>query len=297
MKIGFIGIGAMGFPMASNLLTAGYDLYVNDLNEEAVTRLVALGAKSLPSPKEIAKMADLIILMLPNSKIIELILNGASGLLAGIQAGTYVVNMSSIDPMSTKRFASQLDKYSGKWIDSPVSGGTKGALAGSLTLMVGCDEESLAAVRPILEKLGKIRYIGGVGAGSGIKMINNLLLGVNMVAVAEALILGVKVGIDPEVMLEVIGGSSGRSYALSAKVPNFILKGDFDPGFTIDLQYKDLQLAISAAKELKVPLYLGNLVQQVYESARAAGLGEKDISAVITLLEKLCQVKVRAADE
>lgn len=297
MKIGFIGIGAMGLPMANNLLTAGYDLYINDLNQEAVAQLVASGANSLESPKEVAKSSDLVIMMLPNSKIIELVLNGDRGLLAGLKPGTYLVNMSSIDPMSTKRFASQVERLAGEWIDSPVSGGTKGAAAGSLTLMVGCQRETLEVVRPILETLGKVRYIGGVGAGSGIKMINNLLLGVNMVAVAEALILGVKVGIDPETMLEVIGGSSGRSYALSAKVPNFIFPGNFEPGFSIDLQYKDLQLAISAAKELKVPLYLGNLVQQIYQSARAAGLGEKDISAVITMLEKLCQVKVRVTEE
>lgn len=293
MKIGFIGIGAMGFPMASNVLKSGHQLYINDVNQEAVEKLVAQGAKSAISPKELAQNTDMVILMLPNTKIIELILNGDNGLIAGLKSNSCIINMSSIDPMSTKRFATLVEKLNVEWVDSPVSGGTKGAEAGSLTLMVGCKERILEDVHPILETMGKIRYVGNVGAGSGIKMVNNLLLGINMVAISEALVLGAKVGIDPEVMHEVIASSSGRSYAFEAKVPNFVLKGNFDPGFAIDLQYKDLQLAISAAKELKVPLYLGNLAQQVYESARAAGLGRKDISAVITLLEQLCDVEVR----
>ncbi len=294
MKIGFIGIGAMGLPMANNVMKAGHELYINDVNKEAVEKLVSMGAKSADSAKELAQISDMVILMLPNTKIIELVLNGDKGLLAGLKAGSTIINTSSIDPMSTKRLASSVEKMQVEWIDSPVSGGTKGAEAGTLTLMVGCKEEVLEDVRPILEAMGKIQYVGDIGAGSGIKMVNNLLLGINTVAISEALVLGAKVGIKPEVMLDVIGNSSGRSYAFEAKVPNYILKGNFDPGFAIDLQYKDLQLAISAAKELKVPLYLGNLSQQVYESARAAGLGKKDISAVITLLEKLCDVEVRS---
>lgn len=296
MKIGFIGVGAMGLPMAANVLKSGYELYVNDVNTEAVNQLVSLGAKSADSPKELAQVSDMIVLMLPNTKIIELVLNGDTGLLAGMKAGSTIINMSSIDPMSTKRLAAQVEKLDIEWVDAPVSGGTKGAEAGTLTLMVGCKEELLEGVQPVLEAMGKIKYVGSVGAGSGIKMVNNLLLGVNMVAVSEALVLGAKVGIEPEVMREIISSSSGRSYAFEAKVPNFVFKGNFEPGFAIDLQYKDLQLAISAAKELQVPLYLGNLSQQVYESARAAGLGKKDISAVITLLEDLCDVEVRTEE-
>lgn len=296
MKIGFIGIGAMGFPMAANILKSGYELYVNDVNTEAVERLVSMGAKSADSPKELGQVSDMVVVMLPNTKIIEMVLNGDTGLLAGMRADSTIINMSSIDPMSTKRLAAQVEKLGIEWVDTPVSGGTKGAEAGTLTLMVGCKEELLGSVQPVLETMGKIRYVGNVGAGSGIKMVNNLLLGVNMVAVAEALVLGAKVGIDPEIMRDIISSSSGRSYAFDAKVPNFILKGNFDPGFAIDLQYKDLQLAISAAKELQVPLYLGNISQQVYETARAAGLGKKDISAVITVLEDLCNVEVRSGE-
>ncbi|MCG8642832.1 MAG: NAD(P)-dependent oxidoreductase, partial [Desulfobacterales bacterium] len=186
MKIGFIGIGAMGLPMARNVLNSGHQLYINDVNQDAVDKLVDLGAKSAVSPKELAQNVDMVILMLPNSKVIELILNGDNGLLAGLKTDSYIVNMSSVDPMSTKRFAAQVEKLNIEWIDSPVSGGTKGAEAGTLTLMVGCKEEILEDVRPILETMGKIRYVGNVGAGSGVKMVNNLLLGINMVAISEA---------------------------------------------------------------------------------------------------------------
>lgn len=294
MKIGFIGIGAMGYPMAKNILQEGYELYVNDINKDAVQKLVDLGAKATETGKELAECTDVIIIMLPNTEVIEAILEGENGLLAGLGSNKIIINTSSVDPMSSKRFASQVEELDSDWVDSPVSGGTKGAESGDLTLMVGCDEEVLAEVRPVLEVMGDISFVGDVGAGSGVKMINNLLLGINMTAVAEALVLGVKAGIDPEVLFEIINNSSGNSYALEAKVPNYILEGEFDPGFAIDLQYKDLQLAITTAKKLNVPLQLGNLSQQIYENAKAAGLGGKDISSVINLLEELCDVEVRS---
>jgi 3-hydroxyisobutyrate dehydrogenase len=294
MKIGFIGIGAMGYPMAKNILKEDYELYINDINKDAVKELVDLGAKATETGRELADCTDVIVIMLPNTEVIESVLAGENGLLAGIESSKVIVNMSSIDPMSSKRFASRLKDLDSDWVDSPVSGGTKGAESGDLTLMVGCKDEVLEEVRPVLEVMGDISFVGDVGAGSGVKMINNLLLGINMTAVAEALVLGVKAGIDPEVLFEIINNSSGNSYALEAKVPNYILEGEFDPGFSIDLQYKDLQLAVTTAKELNVPLQLGNLSQQIYENAKAAGLGSNDISSVITLLEELCNVEVRS---
>lgn len=294
MKIGFIGVGAMGFPMAENIIKSGYELLVNDINKDAVEKLVDKGAEECDTPAELAKNVDTVILMLPNSKIVDLILQGEDGLLAGLNSDQVVINMSSIDPVSTKKFAKKAVELGVDWIDSPVSGGTSGAKEGSLTLMAGADSDVLEKVRAVMEAMGNIKHVGDVGTGSGVKMINNLLLGVNMTAVAEAMVLGVKAGIEPETLFEIIGNSSGNSYAFSAKVPDFIFEGDFDDGFAIDLQYKDMQMAVDTAKELNVPLYTGNLSQQIYETAKAKGLGEKDISSVITMLEEMCNIEVRS---
>jgi 3-hydroxyisobutyrate dehydrogenase-like beta-hydroxyacid dehydrogenase len=160
--------------------------------------------------------------------------------------------------------------------------------------MVGGEGEIVEKVMPILRTMGKkIYHVGPVGSGDTVKLVNNLLLGINMAAVAEAMVLGVKAGLDPKVLLDIISSSSGRSYALEAKVPGFIMQGNFEPGFAIDLQYKDLELAIQTAKELKVPMLLTALAQQIFEQARAAGMGGKDISAVVLPLENLAGVKVR----
>ncbi|MGM0409992.1 MAG: NAD(P)-dependent oxidoreductase [Bacillota bacterium] len=294
MKIGFIGVGSMGFPMAENILQDGFELFVNDINEEAVQKLVDKGAKKCDTPASLAESVDTVVIMLPNSKIVNMVFDGENGLLAGLNSDQVVINMSSIDPVSTKEFAEKAAELGVDWIDSPVSGGTSGAKEGTLTLMAGADSDVLENVRSVMEAMGNIKHVGNVGTGSGVKMINNLLLGVNMTAVAEAMVLGVKAGIEPETLFEIIGNSSGNSYAFSAKVPDFIMEGDFDDGFAIDLQYKDMQMAVDTAKELNVPLYTGNLSQQIYETAKAKGLGKKDISSVITMLEEMCDVEVRS---
>ena len=179
-------------------------------------------------------------------------------------------------------------------MDAPVSVGVAGATTGSLTIKVGAESATLEKCKPVLDVLGKkIYHVGPVGAGDAVKLVNNLLLGVNMVAVAEAMTLGVKAGIDPKVLYDVISVSSGRSYALEAKMPGFVLKGNFEPGFAVDLQYKDLEMATQTGKELGVPLMLTNVAEQVFETARAKGLGRKDISVVVTMQEELTGVKVR----
>lgn len=295
MKIGFIGVGAMGKPMTTNLLRAGYDLTVYDINQEAVQELVALGARAAASPAQLAQGKDVVITMLPNAKIVATTMEGPEGVFAGAAPGTIIIDMSSVAPGDTKNMAAKAEKLGLSYLDAPVSGGVAGAAKGTLTIMVGGPAETVNRVKEILEVLGqKIYHVGPVGSGDAVKVVNNLLLGINMAAVAEALVLGVKCGLDPEVLFEIISASSGSSYALQAKVPNFVLKGNFEPGFAVDLQYKDLELAVQTGKELQVPLYLTNGAQQIYEAARAAGLGRKDISAVIRLWEKLVGVEVRS---
>ncbi|MDR3591153.1 MAG: NAD(P)-dependent oxidoreductase [Negativicutes bacterium] len=292
--VGFIGLGAMGRPMAANLLQAGYSLTVYDVVESAVAELTAKGAKRALTPKAVAQAAEIIITMLPNNAIVEAVLSGADGLLAGSRPGQVIIDMSSVTPGHTKKMAALAQAREVDYIDAPVSGGVAGATAGSLTIMAGGRTEVLEACREVLSVLGKkIYHVGPVGSGDTVKLVNNLLLGINMAAVAEAMTLGVKAGLDPQVMFDVIAASSGRSYALEAKVPNFVLKGNFEPGFAVDLQYKDLEMASQTGKELGLPLLLTNIAGQIYETARAKGLGRKDISAVVAMQEELAGVKVR----
>ena len=294
MRIGFIGIGAMGKPMALNLLKAGHELYVFDVVAAAVADMVAQGGQACTSPKELAQKTEAVITMLPNAKIVESTLTGENGLLAGSRPGQVFIDMSSVSAGSTKLMAKLAGEKGVGYVDAPVSGGVAGATAGTLTIMVGGSADDVAKVQPILQAMGKnIHHVGEVGAGDSIKVVNNLLLGINMAAVAEALVLGVKSGLSPQVMLDIIKGSSGRSYALEAKTPGFILKNNFAAGFAIDLQYKDLELAAETAKSLGMPLPLGSMAQQIFEMARAKGLGREDISAVIKVWEELVGVQVR----
>jgi 2-hydroxymethylglutarate dehydrogenase len=292
--VGFIGLGAMGRPMATNLINAKYSVVVYDVVPGAVAEMAAKGASTAQTPKEVALAADVIITMLPNNGIVESVISGEDGLLAGSHLGQVIIDMSSVTPGHTKKMAALAAAKGVGYLDAPVSGGVAGATAGSLTLMVGGSAEVLDSCREILAVLGKkIYHVGPVGAGDTVKLVNNLLLGINMAAVAEALTLGVKAGLDPKVLHEVIAASSGRSYALEAKVPNFVLEGNFQPGFAIDLQYKDLEMATQTGKELGMPLLLANVAEQIYETAKAKGMGRSDLSAVITLQEDLAGVKVR----
>lgn len=294
LKVGFIGLGAMGKPMAANLLKAGYPLTVHDVVPAAVAELAALGAATAATPRDLAAASEVIITMLPNSAIVEAVVAGPDGLLAGSRPGQIIVDMSSVTPGHTKKMAALAAAKEVEYLDAPVSGGVAGATAGSLTIMAGGKGEALELCLPVLQALGKkIYHVGPVGSGDAVKLVNNMLLGINMAAVAEALTLGAKAGLDPKAMFEVIAASSGRSYALEAKVPNFVFKGNFEAGFAIDLQYKDLEMATQTGKELGVPLMLANVAEQIFETARAKGMGRKDISAVVAAQEDLAGVKVR----
>lgn len=294
MRIGFIGLGNMGRPMALNLIKKGHELVVNDVIPAAVEELVKAGARAGETPAAVAGQVEVLITMLPNAAIVAGVMMGEKGVLAGARPGLVVIDMSSVGPSDSRKMAEVATKKQVAYLDSPVSGGVAGARAGKLTIMVGGPEEVFWQVKPVLECLGeKIYHVGDVGAGDAVKVVNNLLLGINMAAVAEALVLGVKAGLKPEVMLEIIGNSSGQSYAFKAKVANFVLPGRFEPGFAIDLQAKDLDLALQTARENDVPLMLGGLVRQVYALARARGLGGQDIAAVIRVWEEATGAEVR----
>lgn len=294
MNVGFIGLGVMGKRMATNILKGGFNLKVNDIVKSAVEDMEEIGAEGVDTPAKLAADCDVVLTSLPNSKIVNAVVTGKNGILEGAKPGTVFVDLSSITPKAIQEIAKKASEKGVEVLDAPVSGGSSGAAAGTLTIMIGGKQETLEKVRPVLDCIGKtIYHVGDVGAGDTVKLVNNLLLGANMVATAEALALGAKAGIDQDVLFDVVSKSSGNSYALTAKYPKFISKRNFEPGFMIDLQFKDLQLAVDTAKNLGMPLIMGNIAQQMYEIARANGLGKEDISSVLKVYENWAKTAER----
>ncbi|SMB93386.1 2-hydroxymethylglutarate dehydrogenase /3-hydroxyisobutyrate dehydrogenase [Thermanaeromonas toyohensis ToBE] len=297
MRVGFIGLGNMGRPMAKNILQKGFPLIVYDIVPTAMSHLIDQGAQGASSPKELAGRVDIVITMLPDAKAVSSVLEGEEGVFAGARKGLLIVDMSTVAPSDTQRLAQEAMARGLRYLDAPVSGGVAGAEAGKLTIMVGGKEEDYKQCLPLFQCMGeRIYHVGDIGSGNAVKLVNNLLLGINMIGVAEALTLGVKAGLKPEVLLEVIKNSSGQSYAFTSKVPSFILSGHFKPGFSINLQHKDIELALQTAKECNIPLLLGSVAYQVYTLARGKGWGQEDISAVIKLWEEVAGLEVRYAE-
>ncbi|MBF0531077.1 MAG: NAD(P)-dependent oxidoreductase [Deltaproteobacteria bacterium] len=294
MKIGFIGLGAMGRPMAERLLGADYELVVFDVRPEGIAALAEKGATPGSSPRNVAEQTEVTLTSLPNAAIVTSAMRGDEGVFAGAGAGHLVIDLSTVDPGSTRKLAEEGARIGISYMDAPVSGGVRGAAEGTLTIMVGGSDQAFQLVEPILKILGKkIYHVGKVGSGNSMKIINNMLLGANMASLAEALVLGMRIGLTPQSMFDIISQSSGSSYVLKAKMPDFIMKGDFAPGFMLDLQYKDLNLAISTAGEVNMPLPMTSLATQFFETARARGYGSEDVSSVIKIWEELMVTKVR----
>jgi 3-hydroxyisobutyrate dehydrogenase len=292
--VGFIGIGAMGKPMSLNLLKAGYALTAYDLNPAALAELQAAGASLARSCKDVAAGSRLVITMLPDSAAVEKAILGDDGVMEGVQAGAVVIDMSTIDPSVSRKVSRALDEKGVKMLDAPVSGGTMGAAAGTLAIMVGGDEGAFSRCLPVFQAMGKnITYCGPSGNGEIVKIINNLLFGINLAGVAEALALGVKAGVKFQTLYDVIKSSSGQNWAMQVYCANKGFKGDYEPGFMAELLYKDLGLAMNLAKEERVPLMVGGLAYQIQADINAAGLGKKDCSIRNRLMEDLVGVKLR----
>ncbi|CAJ0721170.1 3-hydroxyisobutyrate dehydrogenase [Ralstonia edaphis] len=293
MKIAFIGLGNMGAPMARNLLKAGHALTVFDLNTQAVGALVEAGAMAAASPKDAATGAETVITMLPAAAHVRHVLTAEDGVLAGIAKGVPIIDSSTIDPASVKAFAALAAEHGNTFVDAPVSGGTGGAAAGTLTFMVGGTAQAFEQVRPVLSAMGKnLVHCGDTGAGQGAKICNNLVLGITMAGVAEAMSLGEALGIDPKVLGGIINTSTGRCWSSDTYNP---FPGVIDTapssrgytgGFGTDLMLKDLGLAGDAAKSVRQPVYLGALAQQLYQTVSSKGDGKLDFSAVIKLYRK-----------
>ena len=294
MKIGFIGLGRMGEPMAQRLLDAGHALTVHNRSQAAVQRLVARGAKNANSPREVADRVEVLITCLLTPAQCEEIFLGENGAIHGASSGQVYIDTATIEPMITRRIAAALEKKGVAMIDAPISGGPAGAAAGTLSIMAGGDAEEFEKVRPILDVLGKkIFHMGPVGSGVSTKICNQILTGTTHVLVAEAMVLGTKLGIDPQRLFEVLKVSSGQSNSLERAVPNYILPRKFDAAYSVEGIIKDLESAIQAAKASGVRLMLPTVAQQMYQEARGLGHGQKDVSAVVLPMEAIAGVEVK----
>jgi 3-hydroxyisobutyrate dehydrogenase len=292
--IGFIGIGTMGKPMSLNLIKGGYSLVAYDINPTHLDELKQKGAIIGQSSKEVASQSNVIITMLPKSEDVEKVILGKNGVIEGIKSNSIIIDMSTIDPSVSRRIAQVVLPKNIKMLDAPVSGGQMGAESGTLSIMVGGDEDVYHECLDIFKRMGKnIFYCGSNGNGQVVKTVNNLLGGIQLVATAEALSMGVKAGVDLKLLADVISASSGHNFFIKTVFPVKAFKGDFEPGFTVDLMYKDLGLAMTLAKEQGVPLLMGALTHQIYLYIKSLGLGGKDITIVTKMFEDLMNVKLR----
>jgi 2-hydroxy-3-oxopropionate reductase len=294
MKIGFIGMGIMGKPMAKNLLKAGYELVVYDIVAAPVEEVVNAGAKAGSSPKDVAAQADVIITMLPNSPHVKEAVLGKNGVIEGARAGSIVVDMSSIAPLAAQDVAAELAKKRVEMLDAPVSGGEPKAIDGTLAIMVGGKTAVFEKVKPILLKMGSSAVLcGEIGSGNVTKLANQVIVALNIAAMSEAFVLAAKAGVDPGRVFDAIKGGLAGSTVLNAKAP-MVLKGNYKPGFRIELHIKDLQNALDTAHAIGVPVPLTGTVMEVMQSLRVDGKQKDDHGGIIQFYEKLAGQLVRS---
>ncbi len=294
MRIGFIGIGQMGKLMSGRILNAGYELMVHDLVRESASFLLEKGAEWAESPKSVAESCQVVISSLPAPKDVEQIVYGENGLKSGWKSGDIYIDMSTNSPSTIRQIAREAASSGVAVLDAPVSGGTRGAELGTLAIMVGGRPADLERVRDVLEVMGKnIFHVGDVGSGNVIKLINNMIALACGAITAEGFVLGVKAGIDPQVLYDIVKVSTGSSWAMQ-QYPQTVFKGNFAPMYRLSLACKDIGLALGLGKEYDVPLSLGAAVEQKFIEARAAGFSEQGVDAVIQRLEELTGVKVRS---
>ena len=285
--VGFIGLGIMGRPMAKNLLKAGYSLVVHSRSRGPVDEIVGAGAKAGTSARDVAAQSNVLITMLPNSPDVELVALGRDGIIEGAKPGLIFVDMSTISPIVSQKVGQALAAKSVKMLDAPVSGGERGAIDGALSIMVGGEKSVFDAVLPIFQAMGKtITHLGPLGFGGFTKLANQIIVAVNLTALAEALTLAKKAGLDRDLTLTALAGGLAGSKCLDQKKPNY-LAGTYNPGFKIDLHFKDLGLIMESARALGVPLPATAVVQELFNALRVKGRGGLDHSGVITLLEDL----------
>ena len=292
MKIGLIGLGIMGKPMAKNMLKGGYtDLLVSDLNKAAVEEVVACGAKAATN-KEIGESCDVVLTMLPNSPHVKSVMLGENGVAAYMRPGTVFIDMSSINPVASKEIAAVLAEKNIEMMDAPVSGGEPKAIDGTLSFMVGGKQEIFDTYKPLLETMGaSVVRCGDVGAGNTTKLANQIIVACNIQALAEALTLAQKAGVDPELVFQAIKGGLAGSTVMNAKAP-MMIAGNDKPGFKIDLHIKDLNNALDCAHSVGAPVPMTASVQEILQWLHNNDCGQNDHSAIAKYYEHLTGIKI-----
>lgn len=293
--IGFVGLGIMGQGMAHNLIRAGFDLIVWNRTASKMDDLVAAGARAASSPAELAAETDIIFVCVSDTPDVEAVILQENGILHGVRAGSLVIDCSTISPQATRAIAEKLAEKDVQMLDAPISGGSEGAQRGTLSIMVGGSEEAFARALPCLQAVGKtITHVGPQGAGQTAKLVNQILVVINMLAVSEALVFAKAGGLDLEKTLEAVSAGAAGSWMLTNRGPQ-VIADDWRPGFTIDLQQKDLRLVLEAADAMGTPTIGTSIVFQMYRTLQAAGLGEEGNHALVKALERLAGIEARQA--
>jgi 2-hydroxy-3-oxopropionate reductase len=294
-KVGFIGLGIMGKPMALNLIKAGFSLTVNDLNQDAVNQVVEAGAVAANSAKEVAANSDVIITMLPASKHVQDVVLSENGILAGAKTGSVIIDMSSITPEVAKELAAVAAKNGVGMLDAPVSGGEPKAIDGTLAIMVGGKEDIFESIKPVLYGMGKdVILVGDNGCGVTAKLANQIIVNLNIAAMSEALVLAAKAGIDIEKMYQAIRSGLAGSAVLDAKVP-LILDRNFVAGGSIAINMKDITNVMDTAHEIGVPLPLSSQLLEIFHALKVDGKIKDDHGSIVRYYEKLANVEVKRA--
>ena len=297
MNIGFIGLGAMGLPMAKRVVAAGYKIYSTfHRRREPAEELRALGAEIEPTPRDVAASAEVIVTILPADAELREAVFGPQGILSGFSSGKVLVEMTSGTAMAMQEVEQAIRGLGGQVLDAPVSGGTTAAAQGTLTIMAAGNAALLERCRPLLETMGtRILHVGEVGQGKVVKMVNQALAAIHLLAIGEAFALGVKCGVAPATLYDVIKTSSGYSKMMDLRLPGFLLEGSFQPGFKLELMKKDVNLAVESARALGIPLLMVSNVAQIFAAASAAGKGSEDFAAAAQFLASLSGVKLSEA--
>lgn len=291
-RIGFIGLGIMGRAMCRNLIKAGFDVTIYNRTRSRTEEAAAMGARVADSPADCARDAELVITIVTDTPDVREVLFGAGGVVETIRPGSIVADMSTISPKATREMAAQMSQRGVYMLDAPVSGGEKGAVEGTLSIMVGGDEGAFRTALPAFQAMGKkIVHVGPSGMGQTVKLCNQIAGALNLLAMSEALVFGARMGVDLEKMIEAVGAGAASSWAIVNLAPK-VLQRDFAPGFMVKLQQKDLRLALEAAGEEHLPLPGTALVSQLFRAVEADGNGELGTQALVLALEKLGQVKV-----
>lgn len=297
-KVGFVGLGTMGKPMALNLLKAGFAVTIcAHKNMAPLQELQAAGAVVVASARDVAAASQVVVTCLPDAPQVEQVVSGADGLLAGAQPGLMIIDTSTINPQAAQALAELCAQKGCVMLDAPMSGGEVGAIAGKLTFMVGGDKDTIAACDDVFMAMGQKVYVaGGPGNGQVVKLCNNLMLGINLVGVCEAFAMGVKSGVDANVLAEIVQASSGGSAVIERYFPKTIAKNQYKPGFRLKLMAKDMNLALAAAKALGIPSLVGVNAGQVFDLMKSRGHGDDDFAVVATFYQEIGGVVIGKPD-